>query len=72
MHRINRNKDRGKGRGEVGPCYSDRHLAKVKLITISSQLPSWQGFSFNILALVAAKINLAPSHLSRPQRGVEK
>lgn len=36
----------------------------MKLITISSQLPSWQEFSFNILALVSVKINLAPSHLS--------
>lgn len=34
---------------------------KVKLITISRQLQSWQEFSFNISALVSVKINLAPS-----------
>ncbi len=62
--RIKRKKDGGKGRGETGACYFDRRLAKVKLITVSSQLPSWQEFSFNILALVSVKINLAPSHLS--------
>lgn len=37
---------------------------KVKLITVSSQLLCWQEFSFNILAWVSVKINLAPSHLS--------
>lgn len=62
--RIKRKKDGGKGRGEMGACYFDRHLAKVKLITVGGQLPSWQEFSFNILALVCVKINLAPSHLS--------
>lgn len=45
-------------------CYFDRRLTKVKLITISSQLPSWQEFPFNILALVSVKTNFAPSHLS--------
>lgn len=53
-----------RGRGEMGVCYFDSRLTKVKLITISSQLPSWQEFPFNILALVSVKINLAPSHLS--------
>lgn len=48
----------------MGTCYFDRRLAKVKLIAVSSQLPCWQEFSFNILALVSVKINLAPSHLS--------
>lgn len=62
--RIKRKKDGEKGRGEMGACYFDRRLAKVKLITVSSQLPSWQEFSFNILALVSVKINLAPPHLS--------
>jgi len=51
-------------RGEMGACYSDRCLVKVRLIAISSQLPNWQEFSFNILALVSVKINLAPSYLS--------
>lgn len=56
--------DGEKVRGEMGVCYFDRRLTKVKLITISSQLPSWQEFPFNILALVSVKINLARSHLS--------
>ena len=62
--RIKRKKDGEKGRGGMGACYFDRRLTKVKLITISSLLPSWQEFPFNILALVSVKINLAPSHLS--------
>lgn len=57
-------KDGKKGRGEMGACYFDRRLAKVKLITVSRQCPCWQESSFNILALDSVKINLAPSHLS--------
>lgn len=36
----------------------------MKLIAVSSRLPSWQEFSFNILGFGCVKINLAPSHLS--------
>ncbi len=54
--------DGGKGRGEMGARYFDRRL--TKLITVGSQSSCWQEFSFNILALVSVKINLAPSRLS--------
>lgn len=59
---MKRKKDGGKGRGEMAECYFDRHLAKVKLIVVSSRLPSWREFSFNILALVCVKIHFALSH----------
>lgn len=70
--RIKKKRDGEKGRGEMGACYFDRRLVKVKLITVSSQLPCWQEFSFNILALVLVKINLAPfTFLFRPRRREE-
>lgn len=62
-----------KGRGEMGACYFDRLLAKVKLITISSQLLSWQEFSFNILAFGFCEDKFSPiTSLFRPRGGEEK
>lgn len=51
--RIKRKTDGQKDRGQMGACYFHRCLAKVKLITISSEIPNWREVPFNILALVS-------------------
>lgn len=67
MKRLIKKKERkGKrdvGRGRANVFCFDRRLEKVELLAVGSGSRRRQEFSFNILSLVSAKINLASSHL---------